>query len=411
MYEHKPQSAPYAKDEAARVLNLLHFDLDYSALEKEFEGLTSLAARVTGTEISLLNLIDFYTQWTVSGHGFSAFQVPREESVCQYTILEPDHFEVKNLQQDERFKNLAGIKDGLKLRYYLGVPLRTPDGHNIGALCVFDSHRKTLSPDKIDTLKTIANEIVKRLVLLKELITLRHELAEAKEVNKRVAHDIRGPIGGIMGLAQMLMHKEGRSNQQEVYSMSQMIYNSGESLLTLADEILQGKQAHSVQEAPEDGLTLHSFKKKLEELFLPQATNKIVDFEVTINESVSNITFTKYRLMQLVVNLVTNALKFTPPLGKVAVRLDITLSQDHRILYIAVQDTGIGLTKEQVETIMTGQVSSTTGTKGEHGYGMGLQLVRQLLNNLHGTMHIESTPGEGSLFELRIPIGMVSHIR
>ncbi|PKV75184.1 GAF domain-containing sensor histidine kinase [Pontibacter ramchanderi] len=410
MHQPLPQQAPYSGNENARVLDLMSFDLDYSALEKEFKTLTALAARVTGTQISLINLIDLYTQWTVASHGFPTEQCPRENTVCQYTILEPDHLEVKNLQEDERFKDLSGIKDGPMLRYYFGVPLRTPEGHNIGALCVMDTDEVTLSEEQVELLKALAHEVVQRLVLLKEVRQLRSELTEARAMNKRVAHDVRGPIGGIMGLAQRLIQKEGKSGSEEILKISQMVHKSATSLLALADEILRPTQQATNQSTIQNGITLSAFKEALEQLFQPQASEKAIGFTVHINEKLGDITFTKTKLMQIVVNLVSNALKFTPPLGEVTVHLDLTLSQNNRVLRIVVQDTGIGLSQEQVDAMVLGQAPSTSGTLGEAGYGMGLQLVRQLLKSLHGTMQIKSTPGQGSAFELFIPIGTVSHI-
>lgn len=403
------RQAPYPENESKRVFDLLSFDLDYNALDQEFADLTSLAARVTGTEISLVNLIDLYTQWTVAGHGMAVMQTPRENTVCQYTILEEDHFEVQNLQEDERFRELPGIKDGPMLRYYFGVPLRTPDGHNIGALCVVDNEEVKLSTDEKDLLKSLANEIVKRLLLLKEVHTLRSELAEARAVNRRVAHDVRGPIGGITGLAKRLIQKEGKSSPEEVLKICLMIHKSGTSLLTLADEILQPTQMQAAQPEIENETTLSKFKDALEQLFQPQASEKAIGFSVHINEELGNIIFSKNRLMQITVNLVSNALKFTPPLGEVSVSLDLTMSQNNRGLKIQVQDTGIGLSQEQVDAIVKGKAPSTVGTQGEHGFGMGLQLVRQLLESLRGTMQVQSTPGLGTSFELLIPIGLVSH--
>jgi signal transduction histidine kinase len=396
-------------DETERALDLLSFDLDYRALEDDFDTLVSLAAQVTGTEISLLNLIDMYTQWTVSGHGYPAGLTPRENTVCQYTILEEDHFEVKDLQQDERFRDFSGIKDGNMLRYYMGVPLRTPAGHNIGVLCVMDSHEMALTPDQLEALHKIAAEIVKRLLIQKRIQDMERQLAEARALNKRVAHDVRGPIGGIVGLAQMLIRKQSSGSTDETLKIVRMIEKSATSLLGMADEIMQEKYALSVA-APEDGLTLQGFKSKLEEIFLPQAIDKGVAFDISINEEKAAIIFTKNKLLQVAVNLISNALKFTPPLGLVSVDIDLTFSQNHRVLFLKVSDTGIGLEPDQVQAIMSGNAASTSGTGGELGYGMGLQLVRQLLYSLHGSMQVDSVPGQGTSFELRIPIGTVNHL-
>lgn len=385
------------------------FDLDFNALEKEFEDLTKLAARVAGTEISLLNLIDIYTQWTVAGHGFRLNQTPRENSICQFTILETDHFEVKDMQDDARFRHLAYEKDGKPLRYYFGVPLRTPDGYSVGALCVIGTATINLSSEKIDIIKSLANEIVNRLVLLQELRTVRGELAESRAVNKRVAHDIRAPLGGIIGLAKVLLDNESSKVPGNVLKMVQMIYKSGQSLLGLADEIMAVPEPKKQPETSASELSLTTFREKLLQLYAPQAAEKGIAFSVEINKEVANITFAKSQLMQLAGNLISNAIKFTPPLGAVSVYLLLTLSQDHRVLLIRVSDTGIGLSEKQVAAIRGGQSASTSGTRGELGYGMGLQLVKQLLENLHGNMQVEATEGKGTSFEIRIPIGTVTH--
>src|SRR5215217_7373169 len=96
---------PIPKNEFERIIDLSEFDLDYSSLEDNFKDLARLAANVAGTNISLVNLIDSFTQWSVSTHGLDIEQMPREESVCQYTIMDKQPFEVVDLSADERFKD------------------------------------------------------------------------------------------------------------------------------------------------------------------------------------------------------------------------------------------------------------------------------------------------------------------
>jgi hypothetical protein len=71
-----------------RLMALSEFDLDYLDLEASFADLTKLAAKVAGTSISLINLIDSFTQWSAFSFGLDIKQMPREDSVCQYTIME-----------------------------------------------------------------------------------------------------------------------------------------------------------------------------------------------------------------------------------------------------------------------------------------------------------------------------------
>lgn len=78
--------SPIPDREFDRLLQLLDYDMDSSGLESSLKDLTKLAAKVAGTSISLVNLIDSYTQWSVAAEGLSIVQMPREDSVCQYTI-------------------------------------------------------------------------------------------------------------------------------------------------------------------------------------------------------------------------------------------------------------------------------------------------------------------------------------
>lgn len=398
--------------EFTRAKDLLELELDYAGISKEFDGLVKLAAHVAGTEISLLNLIDSYTQWTVSGHGFPVGQTPRENSVCQYTLFAQEHFEVKDLSLDDRFSELAGIKDGPQLRYYFGIPLKSNNGQSIGTLCVLDTAEKNLTPDKIDLLKGIAEEIVSRLRIQRQLQAMQHELTEAKEAAKRAAHDIRGPIGGIIGLSKMIIRKAGNNTIEEVLKLNQHIYTSATSLLELADEILYAnkKAAAATPAIPVSTTTLQLFKEKLLKLYKPQAQDKAIQFEVEINPDYSSISFPNNKLLQVIGNLISNAFKFTPPLGSICVNLDFMIEPGYRVLHILVTDNGIGLTEEQLASIRHGNAFTTSGTDGEEGFGLGLQLVKHLLDILNGSMTIQSVEGEGTSFELKIPVGTVTPI-
>ena len=87
-----------------RVSALAGLDLDYTALKSELNSYSILAAKVAGTELSEINLLDSYTQWTVASASGNDNQKPRESAVCNYTIKEENAFETR-LDLDERFKN------------------------------------------------------------------------------------------------------------------------------------------------------------------------------------------------------------------------------------------------------------------------------------------------------------------
>lgn len=221
-------------NEEERIWTLSQFDIDYLEVSDLFKDLTRLAAKIAGTDISLINLIDSYTQWTIANYGLDISQMAREESVCQYTIEAPQQFEVKKLSADERFKENFYVVGDPYADYYFGIPLTTSGGFNVGALCVLDKQEKILSPEKIELLQIVAREVVNRLETLKTIRELKYKADTAEDNHRKVAHDIRGPLGGIIGLAQVISEQSHDLSKEEVLEFVHMIYKAGKSLLDLS---------------------------------------------------------------------------------------------------------------------------------------------------------------------------------
>lgn len=398
-------AAPLPENEMTRVIELSEFDLDYSSLQDNFKDLAKLAAKVAGTNISLVNMIDSFTQWSVSNFGLNLEQMPREDSVCQYTIVSDQFFEVKDLSVDNRFKDKFYVKDDPNLRYYFGVPLQTGDGLQLGALCVLDTIGKEISPEKVEMLKIIADEIVNRLMIIRVINSLKDRVKEAKETQKKVAHDIRGPLSGIIGLAEIISEQGNKNKLEDVLQLVSMIQKGGHSLLELADEILslEKKKEHPSIAADTNEYNLLSFKERLERLFAPQAANKKITLQIFTDTKTEDIPFSKNKLLQIAGNLISNAIKFTPLKGQVTVDLSIIIGRTKQ-LSIRVKDTGPGMNQEIIHRILYGEHESTEGTSGEKGYGFGLMLVKHLIIKLNGSLNIESEPNKGSIFSVLLPL-------
>jgi signal transduction histidine kinase len=396
---------PMPANEMDRIETLANLDLDYTTLGVNLENLSKLAAKVAGVEISMVNLIDTYTQWTVANYGLSVDQMAREDSVCQYTIVEQDCFEVKDLSADARFKDKSYVAGEPQLRYYYGIPLTADNGCNLGALCVMDKQSCMLSPEKAEMLNVIAEEIINRLKALKLVEALRGEVSEVNETQRRVAHDIRGPIGGIIGLARIISEQGDQNTMDEVLEFISLIYKSGSSILELADEILRIDKPFVSKDAKlgADEFNQIVLKEKLLKLYTPQAINKQVHFDVTASKHTQRIPFLKNKLLQIIGNLVSNAIKFTPLGGKVMVHLELIQAVKNPTLQITIQDSGIGMSADQVQQILNGIGETTPGTQGEQGYGFGLALVKHLVESLKGTMEIFSELGSGTRFFIQIP--------
>lgn len=395
---------PLPSNEFDRLIQLSTYDLDYTNLDTQFKDLSKLAAKIAGTEISLINLIDSFTQWSVGAHGIKMTQMSREDSVCQYTIMGDEELEVNDLHEDIRFKEKFYVLHEPRLKYYYGVPLKNKEGYNLGALCVLDTKTKEITPEKAELLKIIADEIVNRLNVLKAMQEMKEHLSNTGESHKRIAHDIRGPIAGIIGLAQVIKDQGDSNNLEEVLDFIHMIHKSGKSLLELADDILSADNENVDNQNNRQDFNLSILAGKLMDMYHIQASNKNVNFKVNFDEKSQNIPFSKNKLLQIIGNLASNAIKFTQPGGKVEVSLQLKINARKKSLLIDVLDDGLGMDEQKIKEILYGNAMSSDGTAGEKGFGFGLNLVKHLVENMNGTISLKSHHGEGTHFSLSLPL-------
>ena len=391
-------------NEMGRALRVADLDLDYSDTHEAFKDLTRLAAKIAGTEIAMVHLIDLHTLWTVSHYGAPIYHVPKEDSISQFAMVCPqEYMEISDLSKDERFNNKDYIKDDPKLRYYLGIPLQTEDNYRLGILCLLSADIKALPGAQIDMLKIVADEIVHRLADARTLQDMRNLVKSNRTIQKKVAHDIRGPLSGIVNLSQIITQQDN-NKIEEVMEVINMIHTSGTSLLELAEEILSQDEDKGLQLQSHE-INLLLLKDKLIKLYAPQALHKQVTFTVETHPEASvKVPFSKNKLLQITGNLVSNAIKFTPGGGSINVNLHMIERPSLNNLVIKVEDTGVGLKQEQINYILKGTSTSTDGTGGEQGYGFGLSLVKHLVSTMNGTIEIRSDVGEGTSFELMLPL-------
>jgi signal transduction histidine kinase len=395
-------SDPIPENELLRLISLSQLSFDYTNHIDEFKDLTQLAAKVAGTEMSLINIIDSYTQWSISSFGTNVGQVPREQSVCQHTIMSKHPLEIEDFTLDERFNDRDFVKGPTGLRYYYGLPLEISEGINIGTLCLIDSEVKSLTPDKVELLALIAESVVKRIKCASAVKTLKSQLSECNESKRKVAHDIRGPLLGIIGLSELMTGEDMACDPPQQTSLINMIHDSSKSLLDLAEGIL----SESARAKPSDSdFNLVSFKDILERLYKPQSMSKNVELIIHVSSDVGQVLYSKNELIQIVGNLVSNAIKFTHSGGKIEVELSFEQTPSEGFLIIQVGDNGIGLDTDLIKHVISGTNGTTLGTLGEKGYGYGLGLVIHLVESLKGKIDVASKKGEGTVFSLSIPLG------
>jgi len=384
--------------EYQRIKKLSEFDLDYTDLDEYLKNYAELAAKITGTPISIINLIDSLVQWSVSTKNSPIAQTPREDSACTYTIETEDYLEIARMDLDDRFKDKAYVNTEGGFKYYLGIPLTLDSGDNIGSICVLDTKEKSISNDTIYHLKLIANEIVQKLEMKKKMRDLNFSLVEAVKIKNQVAHDIRGPIHGIVGLSEMMKNKE--ISEEELIPYIELIHNSGKGLMELTTDILNGDMERQLTSTT---YNLKELGDHLLQLYKPGADLKNITLQVEHDSAGARQRFSKKKLLSIIGNLISNAIKFTGEAGTIKVLLDIKVEKQTKLLLISVSDNGKGLPHSIIETISCG-CKSAAGTLGEKGFGLGLMLVDEMVNSRNGSMKITSDQSLGTEINISIPL-------
>ncbi|WP_189319477.1 GAF domain-containing sensor histidine kinase [Leeuwenhoekiella nanhaiensis] len=383
----------------SRVKKLADLDLDYQELKEDFSILSSLAANIAGTELSEVNFIDNFTQWTVASTlgGFS--QKPREEAICNYTIEEDHHLEI-HLAEDPRFKNSNYVtQDGY--RYYYGIPLKFGDDVAIGTLCVGGKNIDELSEKQVEQLHLIAHQIVKRIQLKFELKLAKDNILRERKLKRQLAHDVRSPLSGISQLVELTDFHD--SSKEELGEVIKLIASSADSVLELTDEILNDILIKDELKKSKSVFTFEALGKKLLNLYKPQAESKQIKFSVHYDSLKRE--FTGKNLLPLIGNLISNAIKFTAEGGSVRVDLNlIGLKPKDEKIRVRVDDTGIGMTPEQIEAITQTDTRDRLKSSGANGFGMGLLFVRELTEDLGGDLHIKSKPDRGTQITITLPL-------
>lgn len=392
---------PTGKASEYKRLKKLHdFDLDYNSLQEEFEDLLSLAASIAGTEYSLLNLIDNYTQWTVSAHGLETGQMDREKSVCYHTIQKYEPLEISRLDRDLRFMERDYVKMG-EFKYYLGIPLTLETGENLGALCMIGKQGQTLPAETIAQLKLITSEVIKRLELKIKIGNIEVEVEQNRSHKHQLAHDIRSPLSGIIGLCELVSASEELVTHEELTTFLIMINRSANRIMDLTKEILDQKEFEDKEVL---GCNLEEFQNKLKELYKLPAEHKNIDLQFESHPAFSDLRFSKKILLSAAGNLISNAIKFTPSGGKISIITEVTKKpEDVKTLEITVQDNGPGIPPAVLAQIEAKDKGISFGTEGEKGYGLGLHLVNEMIKCRNGRLIFES-PEKGSRIKLEFPI-------
>ncbi len=334
------------------------------------------------------------------------FGVPR--------VVRTRESEIVTEVSDEMLRRAARNEENLDILRQLGigslmvVPM-VARGRVLGAITYVSSETEAqFSPADLG----LAEDLAARCAVAVDNALHYRQAQEAKEEAQEasraktlflstMSHELRTPLNAIAGYTELMEEGvHGPLNQQQRDSLRRIQINQ-RHLLGLVNSVLNyakleaGRLSYDIQD-----LVLEEIFTDVDALIEPLAAKN----EVTYDRRCSGdrtLRADAEKLRQILANLLTNAVKFTEPGGKI----DISCEENGEDLLIRVRDTGIGISEEHAEEIFQPFVQIDDGyTREEEGTGLGLSIGRSLARGMNGDLTLESTLGEGSTFTLRIPV-------
>ncbi len=287
------------------------------------------------------------------------------------------------------------------------MPVRDGDGRVSGVVCAYHdiTHRKLqeesllAAKEEADDLNAMLSESIEQAEAL--VVEADRANAAKSEFLANMSHEIRTPLNGVLGMADLLAETE-LDDQQQAYANA--IYVSGQALLTLVNDILDFSKIEAGRlELEEIDLDPRRLVEEVVDILGPQAQEKSLRLRVEICDEVGPLyRGDPNRVRQILLNLTTNALKFTES-GEV--RIEMGPMEGGAGLKIEVTDTGIGIPQEAQARLFdsfTQADSSTTRRFG--GTGLGLAISRRLVEAMGGEIGVISEEGRGSTFWFTLPL-------
>ncbi len=219
-----------------------------------------------------------------------------------------------------------------------------------------------------------------------------------------LSHDIKTPLAGIIGMAELLAY---RLNDKKNLEFAQIILMSGQQLLNFFDNCLEAFKLESDITLITESFSLSTLMSEIRHLFHASISAKQLDFDIHIHKDTpDHLTGCRAGLYRILLNIVGNAVKFTRA-GKVFITIssDLHPHPNNSInLYISVEDTGIGIDNDKFNIIFDRFTRLIPSYKGTYeGSGIGLYIVKHYITAMNGDIHVTSRENKGSRFDMTLP--------
>lgn len=401
-------TAPQGAQEA-REASLERYAVLSHPAGRELQALVDLVAQVCDVPTAAINIITSDRQHQIATAGFDPSVCSRDDSMCALVLSSDEPVVVPDASLDPRFAQNAFVNGEIgQVRFYASAPLVTPENTMLGRLCVFDDVPRDLTQHQQDALMTLAAQIMDVLELryrtraledsLQELTQVRDELRRINELLMQfagqVSHDLRTPLTAILVNAELLATEPPVRADPEVAQMVESVRTAGLRMDTMIQEMLT-----FAREGGQAQLTDTEMRSVVEVVLAdiaPLVARDQADIQVGPLPRVVGDANLLYSVM---LNLVTNAIKFARPGTRPAVSITADRIAEH--WRIRVTDNGVGVPEVRRSAMFE---LFARGSKDTAGHGIGLATARRIVEGLGGTIGMESADGGGTSVWFDLPV-------
>ncbi|PHI18434.1 hypothetical protein CEQ90_17950 [Lewinellaceae bacterium SD302] len=391
-------SAPVPENEIQRLAALRRYQILDTLEEEEYDNLVKIAAEICNTPISLISLVDEDRQWFKAKVGMDAPQTSREVAVCAHNILLPEEpLVVPNMLEDDRFYDSPLVTDGIEMKFYAGVPLIAEGGEAIGSLCVIDRQPRELTNGQLEALKALSRQVMvllnsrlKNFQLEEQQRKMEMAFTNLNEFANIISHDLRAPLRIIDQYIEVIEEDFPALIKGDLSSHLTTIKDSAHNARNMVQGVLQYCRSINVLQDPQDPFRVNEMLRQLieEEIDSDKFTVLYPEEEIWLVTS-------KLALRQIFQNLIANAVRYH---DKDKGHLEVTYKFEDGSHLFGVRDDGPGIPDNYQKSIF--KLFQTAGNSGDKrdSHGIGLTIVKKLVNALGGEVWLESVVGEGSTF-------------
>ena len=397
------QIAPLPANEQERLRALKEYHILDTIPEAEFDAITHLASEICHTPVAMVTLVDAHRQWFKSKHGSLASETSRDLSFCAHAINTPyEVFIVPDASKDERFADNPLVTGEPNIIFYAGVPLVNPEGYALGTLCISDSQPKELSKKKIKALQSLARLVVAQFEQRKNIIHLRHSqdelrnaYADLESFSTIAAHDLKSPLNNIITITHLLEDDYSAKLDAEGNEYIGFLKATANQMSALVAGILNYSRSSSIILDQKENIIVSGLIEEVKGLMnIPR--NVKIAFETVTPE----IYTSRIALKQILLNLVDNAIKYN---DKNKISITIHFREDNDTYTFEVKDNGPGITEDDQKRIFDLFTKLKNSSKDGKSSGVGLSIVKRLVEKLRGTITVQSELGIGTSFIFTLP--------